>query len=266
MKAGLVDALSKATAVTVFAPTNAAFAMLKPEVKRMLEKNTKLLAQVILGHAVGSVVMANQLTDVELLPTLEADKASIHISFSQDKKSIFADEGQITGADACKAGNGVVHKVDRVILHGNRTIVEEAISVPELSTLVAAVKAAGLVDALNSTESSLTVFAPLNSAFMKISSVVQCLLKPENKQNLVKVLTFHVAPKVYYARDLVSFQSIASLEGSMITVKAQGNEVMVQSAKVVMANVPALNGVVHVIDAVILPTTEDILGPCKPGQ
>jgi uncharacterized surface protein with fasciclin (FAS1) repeats len=144
--------------------------------------------------------------------------------------------------------------------------VEEAISVPELSTLVAAVKAAGLVDALNSTESSLTVFAPLNSAFMKISSVVQCLLKPENKQNLVKVLTFHVAPKVYYARDLVSFQSIASLEGSMITVKAQGNEVMVQSAKVVMANVPALNGVVHVIDAVILPTTEDILGPCKPGQ
>ena len=176
--------------------------------------------------------------------------------------SVFADEGKVTGADACKAGNGVVHKIDRVILHGNRTIVEEAITVPELSTLVAAVKAAGLVDALNNTDTSLTVFAPMNSAFQKIQKVVNCLLEPANKEYLVKVLEYHVAPKVYFARDLVTYQSITSLEGSTITVTTSGNEVMVQSAKVVMADVPALNGVVHLIDGVILPK-EDILGPCK---
>ncbi|MBT1451156.1 fasciclin domain-containing protein [Glaciecola sp. XM2] len=132
-------------------------------------------------------------------------------------------------------------------------IVDIAASNESFSTLVAAVKAAGLVDALKG-EGPLTVFAPTNEAFAKLpAGTVEDLLKPENKDTLIAVLTYHVVPGKVLAADVVTVDSATSLQGQSITVKVDGSTVMVDNATVVQTDIMASNGVIHVIDSVILP-------------
>jgi uncharacterized surface protein with fasciclin (FAS1) repeats len=132
-------------------------------------------------------------------------------------------------------------------------IVDVAASNESFSTLVAAVKAAGLVDALKG-EGPLTVFAPTNEAFAKLpAGTVEDLLKPENKDMLIAVLTYHVVPGKVMATDVVKVTSATSLQGQNITVKVEGSTVMVDNATVVQTDIAASNGVIHVIDTVILP-------------
>jgi uncharacterized surface protein with fasciclin (FAS1) repeats len=138
--------------------------------------------------------------------------------------------------------------------HGmKKDIVDVAASNPDFSTLVAAVKAAGLVDALKG-DGPLTVFAPTNAAFAKLpAGTVESLLKPENKDQLIAVLTYHVVPGKVMAADVVKVSQATSLQGQNITVKVVGDKVMVDNAAVVATDVKASNGVIHVIDSVILP-------------
>jgi uncharacterized surface protein with fasciclin (FAS1) repeats len=132
-------------------------------------------------------------------------------------------------------------------------IVDVAASNESFSTLVAAVKAAGLVDALKG-EGPLTVFAPTNEAFAKLpAGTVEDLLKPENKDTLIAVLTYHVVPGKVMAADVVKVTSATSLQGQDITGKVEGSAVMVDNATVVQTDIAASNGVIHVIDSVILP-------------
>jgi uncharacterized surface protein with fasciclin (FAS1) repeats len=136
------------------------------------------------------------------------------------------------------------------------TIVEVAQGNEDFSTLVAAVVAAGLADALSG-EGPLTVFAPTNAAFAALpEGLLEKLLLPENKDVLVKILTYHVVAAKVMAAD-VTAGDVTSLEGSTFAVTTEGG-VKVNAANVTATDVPASNGVIHVIDAVIVPPTVDL--------
>lgn len=132
-------------------------------------------------------------------------------------------------------------------------IVELAVATDELSTLVTAVKAAGLVETLQS-DGPFTVFAPTNEAFEALpEGVLEMLLKPENKDQLTAVLTYHVVGAEVMSGDLEDGMQAETVEGSDVTIDISYGNVMVDNAKVAMADIDASNGVVHVIDTVILP-------------
>lgn len=134
----------------------------------------------------------------------------------------------------------------------SKTIVDIASENGSFTTLVAAVKAAGLVETLSG-KGPFTVFAPTDEAFKALpKGTVEMLLKPENKAKLVKVLTYHVVAGKVMAKD-VKPGDVKTVEGSTFTVKAMDGKVMVNAANVTQTDIPASNGVIHVIDMVILP-------------
>lgn len=135
------------------------------------------------------------------------------------------------------------------------TIVEIAVGNPDFSTLVAALQAAGLVEALSG-EGPFTVFAPTNAAFAALpAGTLDDLLKPENKDTLTAVLTYHVVAGKVMAADVVTLTEATSLQGDTITVTASDAGVKVDAANVTATDIKAANGVIHVIDAVILPNS-----------
>ena len=134
-------------------------------------------------------------------------------------------------------------------------IVDVAASNKSFSTLVAAVKAAGLVETLKG-EGPYTVFAPTDEAFAKLpKGTLESLLKPENKQKLIAILTYHVVPGKVMAKDVKSGK-VKTASGSSFKMKVSKKGVWVDSAKVVATDVKADNGVIHVIDTVILPKSK----------
>jgi uncharacterized surface protein with fasciclin (FAS1) repeats len=132
-------------------------------------------------------------------------------------------------------------------------IVDTAMSAGQFSTLLAAVKAAGLEETLRG-EGPFTVFAPTDAAFAKLpAGTVEDLLKPENKDKLVAILTYHVVPGKIMAADIAGKKDmVATVEGSKLTVDATDG-VKVDEASVTTADVAASNGVIHVIDTVVIP-------------
>jgi transforming growth factor-beta-induced protein len=135
-------------------------------------------------------------------------------------------------------------------------IVDVAVSAGSFETLIAAVKAAGLVEVLQS-DGPFTVFAPTDDAFKALpEGTVAELLKPENKDKLVAILTYHVVPGKVMAADVVKLSSAKTVEGTSVTIKTSENSVMVDGANVIKTDIPASNGVIHVIDAVIIPSDE----------
>ena len=136
--------------------------------------------------------------------------------------------------------------------HGS-DIVDTAVSAGSFQTLVAAAKAAGLVDVLKG-EGPLTVFAPTDEAFSKLpAGTVESLLKPENKDKLVAILTYHVVPGKVLAEDVVKLPSAKTVQGSSVKINASDAGVKVDDANVVKTDILCSNGVIHVIDSVILP-------------
>ena len=135
-----------------------------------------------------------------------------------------------------------------------KDIVDTAVGAGSFTTLVAAVQAAGLVDTLKG-DGPFTVFAPTDEAFAKLpAGTVESLLKPENKDKLVQILTYHVVPGEVTSAALAGKQlSVATVEGSEVAVNGMGSGVTVDGANVVSADIMASNGVIHVIDTVILP-------------
>lgn len=135
----------------------------------------------------------------------------------------------------------------------DKDIVETASAAGSFSTLVAAVQAAGLTETLEG-EGPFTVFAPTDEAFAKLpDGTVEMLLKPENKDKLVAILTYHVVPGKVTSAEVAGMTSAKTVNGEEITIKAADGKVMVDDATVVKVDIPASNGVIHVIDAVIMP-------------
>ncbi|MES2031807.1 MAG: fasciclin domain-containing protein [Pseudomonadota bacterium] len=143
-------------------------------------------------------------------------------------------------------------------MYPSKNIVENAVNSKDHTTLVAAVKAAGLVDTLSS-KGPFTVFAPTNAAFGKLpAGTVDTLVKPESKATLTKILTYHVVPGKLNAADLKDGQKLKTVEGEELTVKASGGKVMIVDAKggsatVTIPDVNQSNGVIHVVDTVLMP-------------
>ncbi|MCC5847438.1 MAG: fasciclin domain-containing protein [Verrucomicrobia bacterium] len=135
-------------------------------------------------------------------------------------------------------------------------IVDTAVAAGTFETLVAAVQAADLVDALKG-EGPLTVFAPTDAAFAALpEGTVENLLKPENKEQLVAILTYHVVAGKVTAADVVELDSAETLQGSEIKISVEEGSVKINQATVVTADIMTSNGVIHVIDAVIMPPSE----------
>ena len=143
--------------------------------------------------------------------------------------------------------------IGQVAMAQSKDIVGLAAGNENLSTLVAAVQAAGLVETLQSA-GPFTVFAPTNAAFEALpAGTLESLLKPENKAKLASILTYHVLGSKVMSSDLSNGQMAKTVEGADVKVTLNGDVVMINDAKVVAADVSASNGVVHVIDKVMLP-------------
>jgi uncharacterized surface protein with fasciclin (FAS1) repeats len=134
-----------------------------------------------------------------------------------------------------------------------KDIVNTAVSAGQFKTLAAALDAAGLVDTLKG-DGPFTVFAPTDEAFAKLpDGTVENLLKPENKDQLVAILTYHVVPGKVQAADVVKLDEAKTVNGKMVDIKVEGDTAMVNDAKVTKTDIIASNGVIHVIDTVIMP-------------
>ena len=135
----------------------------------------------------------------------------------------------------------------------NQDIVDTAVSAGQFKTLAAALGAAGLVETLKG-PGPFTVFAPTDAAFAKLpAGTVESLLKPENKAKLTAILTYHVVPGAVTAAQVTKLDEAKTVNGAMVKVSTDHGKVMINDATVVKADIPASNGVIHVIDTVILP-------------
>ena len=147
------------------------------------------------------------------------------------------------------------HKHDDMSAKAKPTIAEVASGNDDFTTLVAALQAAGLVEVLAG-DGPYTVFAPTNEAFAALPpGTVENLLKPENKDRLVAVLTYHVVPGTVYAADVTKLDSATTVQGDAIEIAATMGEVKIDNATVVATDFEASNGVIHVIDRVMLPNS-----------
>ena len=135
----------------------------------------------------------------------------------------------------------------------SKDIVDTAVAAGSFKTLAAALQAAGLVDTLKG-NGPFTVFAPTDEAFAKLpAGTVEDLLKPENKEKLVAILTYHVVPGKVLAAQVTKMSSAKTANGQSLSISVKGGTVMVDNAKVVKTDILCSNGVIHVIDSVVLP-------------
>jgi len=241
--AGLVDTLKSPGPFTVFAPTDEAFAKLPKGALESLLKNPDALKSVLLYHVVPGRVMAADV--VKLKSTKTALGQSITIDAS---KGVRVDQASVVKTDIATS-NGVIHVIDAVIMPSN-DIIETARSAGGFETLLAAVEAAGLTDTLRSA-GPFTVFAPTDEAFAKLpAGTLDSLLK--DKKKLASILTYHVVAGKVMAKDVANLKEAKTVQGQSIEINTS-NGVMVDEAKVIKTDVSAKNGVIHVIDTVILP-------------
>lgn len=163
--------------------------------------------------------------------------------------------GANCGGGSCDGDKKAVAKTNVMTVstaEDAKTVVSIAAGNDDFSTLVAAAKAAGLVEALNG-DGPFTIFAPTNDAFAKLpEGTVKSLLKPENKDKLAKILKYHVVPAKVMAAD-VKAGEVKTLEGSTLEVTVSEGAVMIDKAKVTKTDIVGSNGVIHVIDSVIMP-------------
>jgi uncharacterized surface protein with fasciclin (FAS1) repeats len=252
--AELVDTLNGKGPFTVFAPTDEAFAKLPKGTLEMLLKpeNKAKLAAILTYHVVPGSVKAADVVKLKNAATVQGQRVDIKV----DAGKVMVDGANVVATDvACS--NGVIHVIDTVILPVDGTIVDVAAKNGSFNTLVAAVKAAGLVETLSG-KGPFTVLAPTDAAFAKLpAGTLEMLLKPENKKQLVDILTYHVVPGVAaYSDQVVKMSQVPTVLGTPITVTVTEGKVRLNDSNVVATDVEASNGVIHVVDTVILPTVK----------
>ena len=151
------------------------------------------------------------------------------------------------------AGIALVGVVAGSLQAQGKDVVDTAVAAGQFKTLAAALKAAGLIDTLKGA-GPFTVFAPTDEAFAKLpTGTVEELLKPENKAKLTAILTYHVVGGKVMAADVVKVKDAKTVQGGSVKVNAMSGKVMIDNATVVKADIAASNGVIHVIDTVLMP-------------
>jgi|688.fasta_scaffold301316_2 transforming growth factor-beta-induced protein len=252
--ADLVDTLKGKGPFTVFAPTDEAFAKLPAGTVEDLIKpeNKEKLVAILTYHVVPGKVLAKDVVKLTAAKTVQGQDVAIKVA---DGK-VTVDNANVVKTDI-ECSNGVIHVIDSVIIPMEKSstpdIVDTAVKAGKFNTLVAAVKAAGLVETLKG-EGPFTVFAPTDEAFAKLpKGTVESLLKPENKEKLIAILTYHVVPGKVMAKDVVSLTEAKTVQGSAVKIAVNGDKVSIDGANVLKTDIETSNGVIHVIDAVILP-------------
>ena len=264
--AGLVDTLAGDGPFTVFAPTDDAFAALPDGVVAGLLEDIPSLTEVLTYHVVAGSVLAEQVVGLDSATTLQGEDVMVKVV----NGAVMIDEAKVVITDII-GSNGVIHVIDSVILpteiaaslsspEVTTTIVDIAVQDGRFETLVAALEAADLVSTLSG-EGPFTVFAPTDDAFAALpDGVVAGLL--EDIPSLTEVLTYHVVSGTVLAETVVGLTSAATLQGEEVTIEVIdpnrppltiGN-VMIDGATVLITDIIGSNGVIHVIDSVILPT------------
>merc|ERR1712151_157895 len=257
--AGLVDALKGAGPFTVFAPTDAAFTNLLDSLgvtkAELLARDD--LADILKYHVLpGSSVMSADLAAAQDVTTYEGSNLTV----TKDGSTVKAGSASVITPDI-ESSNGVIHVIDAVLLPPVPDIVETAISAGSFTVLVGALQTAGLVDALKGA-GPFTVFAPTDAAFTALLDSLG-VTKAEllARDDLADILKYHVlSGSSVMSADLAAAQDVTTLEGSTLAVTKDGSTVMAGSATVSTADISCSNGVIHVIDAVLLPP-ELLLSP-----
>jgi uncharacterized surface protein with fasciclin (FAS1) repeats len=248
--ADLVETLKGEGPFTVFAPTDEAFAKLpKGTVETLLKpENRDQLVGILTYHVVPGRVTAEQVVELDVAGTVNGQRLAIEM---KDRK-VFVAGAQVVKTDI-EASNGIIHVIDTVMLPASDDIVQTAIKAGSFETLAAALTAADLVGTLQG-EGPFTVFAPTDEAFAKLpEGTVESLLKPENRDQLVAVLTYHVVSGRVYSPDALKAGSAGTLQGQDVSIRIDGGRARVNDAGLVATDIQASNGVIHVIDTVLLP-------------
>ncbi len=257
--ANLNATLNGAGPFTVFAPTDAAFNAALTELgltSSQLLANTPLLTKVLTYHVLSARVARTQVPIGKAVATVEGgifkvDAAGMDLVINDGRNR----SSKIVATDVM-ASNGIIHVIDKVLLPANRNIVETAVALPQFSILVEAVVAANLQEALSGT-GPLTVFAPTNTAFA--AALTELGLTKEqllaNKPLLTQVLTYHVLGARALKADINPGSPIASLQGGTLTINGSLaiTDQRGRSAQITATDILTTNGVIHVIDRVILP-------------
>jgi uncharacterized surface protein with fasciclin (FAS1) repeats len=244
--AGLVETLSGPGPLTVFAPTDEAFAKLPAGTVEALLKDKAKLASILTYHVVVGAMPAEKVLKQTALTSVQGGDLLV----KSTETGAMIGNAKITATDIT-ASNGVIHVIDTVLMPPADDIVITAINNPKFSTVVAAIKAAGLVETLQG-PGPFTVFAPTDAAFAKLpTGTVDGLL--QDIPALTNILTFHVISGKYYAGDLQDGFSTATVQGSNVTFDLSGATPMVSGSQIVITDIQCSNGVIHVIDSVLLP-------------
>lgn len=248
--AGLVDTLQGKGPFTVFAPSDDAFAKLPSETIATLLKpeNKEQLTAILTYHVVAGKVLAKDAYGVDSAGTVNGQRISIR----RNSGRLVINESLVTATDI-ECDNGVIHVIDTVLLPEAKSIPEVAAANGQFGTLLAAVTEAELAETLGS-KGPFTVFAPTDAAFEKLpKGTVANLLKKENRDQLVKILTYHVVSGRVFSNDAIAAESATTLQGQSVKVGVNASGIAINEARVVAADIQASNGVIHVIDSVLLP-------------
>ena len=250
--AGLAETLAGEGPFTVFAPTDEAFAKLPEGTVEALLEDIPALTEILLYHVVSGEVLAEEIVDMNSAKTLAEKFIEINVG-----------DGAVTINDArvvvtnVQADNGVIHVIDTVLLppEDMGSIVDIAVADGRFETLVAAVQAAGLAETL-SNDGLFTVFAPTDDAFAKLpEGTVEALL--EDLPALTDILLYHVVSGKVMAEDVVSLTEAETLLGENINIRVENGMVYINDAQVIITDIMADNGIIHVIDTVLLPPEEE---------
>lgn len=257
IEAGLAETLSGEGPFTIFAPTDSAFAALPDGLLDSLLADSAALTNVLLYHALGAAVPSDSLSDGQMVMTLQGSDVTVSI----DSSGVFINDAMVVLTDLM-ADNGIVHVIDAVLVPPADTMVVVDSSVVDIivgsavhETLEAAVIAADLVDALSG-EGPFTVFAPTDSAFAALPEGLLDTLLADPSGDLTEILLYHVLGAAVPSDSLSDGQMATTLQGSDVTVTIDSSGVFINDAMVVLADIMADNGIVHVIDVVLVPPTD----------
>ena len=247
---GLDAALQGDGPFTVFAPTNDAFSALPEGVLESLVADTEALTDVLLYHVAEGEAMAADVVELDgqKVETLLGQ----YLDVALEDEAVMVDEAQVVVTDI-KAANGVIHVIDSVLVPETRSIVEIAVEDGRFTTLAAALEAAGLVEALQG-EGPFTVFAPTDDAFAALpDGTVEGLLG--DSEALTQVLLYHVVDGKVMAAQVIDLdgEQVETLSGDSISVMIDGEAVKINESQVIIPDIEASNGVIHVIDSVLVP-------------
>jgi transforming growth factor-beta-induced protein len=248
--ADLVDTLRDGGPFTVFAPTNEAFALLPDGILESLLNDIPTLTNILLYHVIDGGLTANDVMALDLGVMLNGDPFLV----KEKDGFLHINNAKITVANI-PADNGIVHVIDAVLLPPE-DIVDTAIADGRFNTLETALEAAGLLSTLKG-EGPFTVFAPTDDAFAKLpEGTVAALLS--NQPALTDILLYHVASGDVLAKQVAGLKEVITLQGQPVKVEVSNGKVMLNDAEVLITDILASNGIIHVIDTVLQPLPDII--------